>query len=449
MLTRFTKYFLCFFLISGFSSSAQIPDGILLLKADTLYQLSHQFNGNLRFIPVLKNSVLDSIGALSFHEKVDCLFGINYHNAHFIKIYQDGRSEDLGLPVDGENNSLPNDDLTSAIIVGDEMFVLAYSTNSIYAVDLISKPLRFRVVVKNIGFSLPNTLSYNPLTDKLYILDQNYAPISINPRNGLLELPKKNSGFQNFPKRQLLSYGKLWFDKSGRCFLLSGIEGLLYELDTENRVAYSISKIGFNSPKDAVFIGQKMPHFLNKEILNLKVQANPFNPTNVEIEWYENNSVASVFNYYTERLNPSTKSWEVISEVPGYAQNQQSNRYLTLDRNPFPGNSCYRLKIEKNIGSFSFSEMVCLNVSKSKDLWLSKSVVDCDELENELRLINFSGRIDIYATNLITNEKNLINSEMVYSDDQSITFQTPQKIGPYEILIWNNGQIFTKFIFVK
>jgi hypothetical protein len=265
------------------------------------------------------------------------------------------------------------------------MFVMAYSTNSIYAVDLRSKTLRFKVIVENIGFSLPNTLSYNPLTDKLYILDQNFAPISINPRNGVLELPKKNSGFQNFPKRQLLSYGKLWFDKSGRCFLLSGIEGLLYELDTENRIAYSISKTGFNSPKDAVFIGQKMPNFLNREILNLKVQNNPLNPSNIEIEWYENNSMATVFNYYTERLNPTTKSWEVLNVVPGYAQNQQSNRYLTLDRNPF-AESCYRLKIEKNIGSFSFSEEVCLfkNESKLKALWLSKTIVEQEDLENEI-----------------------------------------------------------------
>jgi hypothetical protein len=448
MLSRFTICFLVYVLSSGISSSAQIPDGILLLKSDTLFQLSHQSNGNLRFIPVLKKPVLDSIGALSFYEKEACLYGINYHNAHFIKICQDGRSEDLGLPIDGESKPLPNDDLTSAVVVGNEMFVLAYSTNSIYAVDLRSKPLRFKVIVNNIGFSLPNTLAYNPLTDKLYILDQNYAPISINLRNGVLELPKKNSGFQNFPKRQLLSYGKLWFDKSGRCFLLSGIEGLLYELDTENRIAYSISKTEFNSPKDAVFIGQKMPHFLNREILNLKVQNNPFNPSNVEIEWYENNGMATVFNYYTERLNPTTKSWEVINVVPGYAQNQQSNRYLTLDRNPF-AESCYRLKIEKNIGSFSFSELVCLNKDSTKNLWLSKSVVDCDELENELRLIKFNGRIDIYATHLVTEEKNLISSENVYSDDQSITFKIPQRTGPYEILIWNDGQFFTKFMFVK
>jgi hypothetical protein len=448
MLSRFTIFFLVYVLSSGISSSAQIPDGILLLKSDTLFQLSHQSNGNLRFIPVFKKPVLDSIGALSFYEKDACLYGINYHNAHFIKIYQDGGSEDLGLPIDGESNPLPNDDLTSAVVVGNEMFVLAYSTNSIYAVDLTSKPLRFKVIVNNIGFSLPNTLAYNPLTDKLYILDQNYAPISINPRNGVLELPKKNSGFQNFPKRQLLSYGKLWFDKSGRCFLLSGIEGLLYELDTENRIAYSISKTGFNSPKDAVFTGQEMPHFLNREILNLKVQNNPFNPSNVEIEWYENNGMAPVFNYYTERLNPTTKSWEVINVVPGYAQNQQSNRYLTLDRNPF-AESCYRLKIEKNIGSFSFSELVCLNKYSTKNLWLSKSVVDWDELENELRLIKFNGRIDIYATHLVTEEKNLISSENVYSDDQSITFKIPQRTGPYEIIIWNDGQFFTKFMFVK
>jgi hypothetical protein len=158
--------------------------------------------------------------------------------------------------------------------------------------------------------------------------------------------------------------------------------------------------------------------------------------------------MATVFNYYTERLNQTTKSWEVINVVPGYAQNQQSNRYLTLDRNPF-AESCYRLKIEKNIGSFSFSELVCLNKYSTKNLWLSKSVVDWDELENELRLIKFNGRIDIYATHLVTEEKNLISSENVYSDDQSITFKIPQRTGPYEILIWNDGQLFTKFMFVK
>jgi hypothetical protein len=69
MLSRFTICFLVYILSSGISSSAQIPDGILILKSDTLFQLSHQSNGNLRFIPVLKKPVLDSIGALSFYEK--------------------------------------------------------------------------------------------------------------------------------------------------------------------------------------------------------------------------------------------------------------------------------------------------------------------------------------------------------------------------------------------
>lgn len=344
------------------------PDVFYLLRNDTVFALNIGNDGALQFIPQYINKELDSVGALAMSE--GDWYGIKFTNAHIVKISPDssgkGIFEDLGMAYNEKGDSLPNHDLTSAIVVDHEMYVLSYSTNSIYGIDLKSKPLRFREVRLGMPFALPNTLAYHPIEKRLYILEQSGRPITIEPEKGDMDIAK--AAFANFPRRPLISYGKLWFGRDGRCFLLTGITGTLYELDTKKMVAYRIRTLGFNSTKDAVYCpDMNIPAFLEPDLLEIWVHGGP-NHQSLELEWEEGNSFDAVKFFHSERLNRATGNWEPLSYVPGYTGTipEQALHYNALDRNPQEGENCYRLRIEYYNGAQRFSRTVCMDYSHPK-----------------------------------------------------------------------------------
>ena len=343
------------------------PDGLFLLKDDTIFTLNIRLDGSMHFIPYIQDKRLDSIGAIAMHE--GDYYGINYYNAHVIKIPKEGllgdytqrKFKDLGQPINEKGDSLPNFDLTSAVIVDHEMFVLSYSTNSIYGIDLKSKPLRYRIVRLGIPFALPNTLAYHPIEKRLYILEQTGKPIMIKVENGDMEVDKNT--FTNFPRRPMISYGKLWFGRDGRCFLLVGLEGTLYELDTKKLVAYRIRELGFKSTKDAFYcLDMDIPAFFEPNILDIWVHLAQ-DGHSLELEWHEGNSSEPIKFFHSERFNPKTKDWEPLSFIPGYTGTipEQALRSNALDRIPQKGENCYRLRIEYYNGAQRFSRTVCVD----------------------------------------------------------------------------------------
>jgi hypothetical protein len=432
-----------------FAGQSGNPDGLMLLRNDTIFQLNYRSDGFLEFIPKFKAPYLDSIGALSFWEEDSNYYGIRYDNAHIVRFQENGRYEDLGKASDSLEKDLPNDDLSSAVIHKNELFVLAYSTNSIYAINLEKRPLEFRVLTKNIGFSLPNTLAYNPRSEKLYILDQNGSPIEIDPKTGAVELPLVKGTFLNFPRKKLLSYGKLWFSIDGRCFLLAGQEGTLYELDTEKRIAFIIANIGFNSPKDAVAgTGLIVPDFIQKDLLNLKVQPYPHMSDILELEWLERNDNKEIAYYYTERFNPNTQIWEEIAFIPGYASTKQANRYTTMDRMPHPVQNCYRLRIVEERGYLRYSQVVCYDKNKSTQLKLSLPIVDFNSNQSLLHVIGFSGKkLDIKLYHPCTNEQCWTKNVEIQSEDQSIQIPLPDMGGWFELRIFEGAEMYRLKIF--
>jgi len=436
----------CFF---SLPCLAQIEENkaFLLLKNDTIFQLNSCGDGSLNFIPVFKAPYLDSIGALSFCAADGYFYGLRFDNAQLVRFEANGRYENLGGVISTDSLPLPNEDLTSAIIHNGELFVLAYSTNSIYAIDLQKRPLTYRTVVKNIGFSIPNTLTYNPLSDRLYILNQAGAPIHIHPKTGSLELPPKNGGFANLPRKKLLSYGKLWFTASGRCFLLAGVEGSFYELDTEKRIAYYIANLGFNSPKDAVaWTGMPDVSFIQPELLGLRIQPYQHGGGFLELEWHEKNSSGGqVAYYYTERFDTKTMLWEEIAYIPGYEPTQQSNRYTTLDRAALAGRNCYRLRIQYNGGFLRYSQVVCYEYKKSDsaaELRLSLPIVDMHSTAVLLQALAFEGKkLDLRLCHLVNKKcywQKMIN---ICSADQSIEILMPEASGWYELQAIVDGKL--------
>ena len=335
---------LIFCLLLGFSLSAQqdreeYADGLLLLRSDSIFSLNYRSDGKLDFIPVFSATYLDSIGALAYDARDNYYYGIRFDNAHLVKFQLNGRYEDLGIPIDSSGKKLPNEDLTSAVIHDRKLYVLSYSTNSIYVIDLDSR--KFKLLTANIPFALPNSLAWHPISEKLYILDQNAFPVVISPKTGIIEKNYYTGAFANLPRKKLLSYGKLWFGNDGRCFLLAGQEGILYELDTEKRNAYYIADLNFNSPKDALpHSAIKSPVFIGNEILALKIQEYTHMKDYLELEWQERNDKAEVAYYYCEKFNPETSAWEQIGSVAGYPANTQSNRYTQLDRAPRKKKNC-------------------------------------------------------------------------------------------------------------
>ena len=438
---------LIFCLLLGFSLSAQQDreeqaDGLLLLRSDSIFSLNYRSDGKLDFIPVYSAPYLDSIGALAYDVRDNYYYGIRFDNAHLIKFQLNGRYEDLGSATDSSGNKLPNEDLTSAVIQARKLYVLSYSTNSIYEIDLDTR--KFRLLIGNIGFSLPNTLAWHPVLERLYILNQNGSPMIIHPKTGALEKNLYAGAFANLPRKKLLSYGKLWFGNDGRCFLLAGQEGILYELDTEKKQAYFISNINFNSPKDAVpHAALSSPQFIAKELLSLKVQPYQHQSDYLELEWYERNDKAEVAYYYTEKYNPEKLLWEQVAQVPGYATNTQSNRYTYLDRMPRQDENCYRLRIEFPEGYVTYSREVCFDKKSEKTnpkIRLSNSLVS-DENGSFLHLIGYHGKkISVEIFHCASKQKT-ISLELLPQGDDYSTWLRLEKAGWYEIRIINGKDI--------
>jgi hypothetical protein len=420
----------------------QFPEGLLLLRSDSIFALNYRSDGVLDFVPFYSAPYLDSIGALAYDSRDNFYYGIRYDNAHLVKFHLNGRYEDLGIPTDSSGKKLPNEDLTSAVIHARKLYVLSYSTNSIYVIDLDSR--KFKLLIANIPFALPNSLAWHPVSEKLYILDQNAFPIVISPKTGIIEKNYYTGAFANLPRKKLLSYGKLWFGNDGRCFLLAGQEGILYELDTEKRFAYYIADLNFNSPKDAVpHAALSSPQFIAKELLSLKVQPYQHQSDYLELEWYERNDKAEVAYYYTEKYNPEKLLWEQVAQVPGYAINTQSNRYTYLDRMPRQDENCYRLRTEFPEGFVAYSREVCFDKKSEKTnpkIRLSNSLVS-DENGSFLHLIGYHGKkISVEIFHCASKQKTISLDLLPQGDDYS-TWLRLEKAGWYEIRIINGKDI--------
>ena len=420
----------------------QNPEGLLILRSDSIFSLNYRSDGVLDFTPLYSAPYLDSVGALAFDPSDGFYYGFRYDNAHLVRFRLNERYEDLGIPTDSSGKNIPNEDLTSAVIHNKKLYVLAYSNNSIYEVDLGTK--LFKLTIANIPFSLPNTLAWHPKIERLYILDQNAAPRIINPQNGLLEKEFIPGSFANLPRKKLLSYGKLWFGTDGRCFLLAGQEGVLYELDTEKKQAYFVANTNFNSPKDALpHSALQSPEFIGKEIVSLKVQ--PYQHLNdyLELEWFERNDKAEVAYYYTEKYNPEKLLWEQVAQVPGYAANTLSNRYTYLDRMPRQNENCYRLRLEFPEGFVGYSREVCFDKKSEKTnpkIRLSNSLVS-DENGSFLHLIGYHGKkISVEIFHCASKQKT-ISLELLPQVDDYSTWLRLEKAGWYEIRIINGKDI--------
>jgi hypothetical protein len=263
----------------------------------------------------------------------------------------------------------------------------------------------------------------------------------ISPKTGIIEKNYYTGAFANLPRKKLLSYGKLWFGNDGRCFLLAGQEGILYELDTEKRIAYYIADLNFNSPKDALpHSALKSPEFIGNEMLALKIQVYPHMMDYLELEWYERNDKAEVAYYYCEKFNPETSAWEQIGSVAGYQANTQSNRYTQLDRAPRKGENCYRLRIEYLGGFIAYSPQVCFDkrqtvYTKAQKISLSHSIVPYNSGGTYLHLINYKQRkirVELYQKG---NNKLIKCFELLpTADDQSLWLDL-ERTGWYEIRV--------------
>jgi len=371
----------------------QIPDGLILLRSDSIFTLNYRSDGSLNFTAHFNASFLDSVGALAYEPSEKKFYAFRYDNAHLVRFNLSGHYEDLSIPLDSSGKAIPNEDLTSAVIHDRKLYVLSYSTNSIFELNLDTK--KYKLLTANIPFSLPNTLAWHPKMERLYILNQNGSPVIINPKSGAIEKEFYSGSYANLPRKKLLSYGKLWFGTDGRCFLLAGQEGILYELDTEKKIAYFVANINFNSPKDALAHDALIsPRFIGKELLSLKIQPYQHQNDYLELEWYERNDKAEAAYYYCEKFNAELMRWEQLSQTPAYAATTQSNRYTYLDRMPGEGKNCYRLRIEYTEGFVAYSREVCFDKSSNKngpEIRLSNSLVS-DESGTFLHLTGYDGR---------------------------------------------------------
>lgn len=437
------KYLFLFLIYLPLFLKAQDKDAIILIKSDSLYQLNYKVNGELDFIFRFQNHFLDSVGALAFNNEDGFYYGFRFDNGNIIRFDEDGKFENLGTP--NAADSLSPNNLTSALIHQGTIYVLSYLNNSIYCVDLEKSPLAFRRLTKNLGISIPNSIAYHPLRQKLFTLDQFGIPIFIDPISGRVERDIKST-FANFPRKKLINYGKIWFANDGRCFLLAGQEGILYELDTENLVAYYIAELGFNSPKDAVSHNSiSSPKFIHKEILSMRVNPSKYFNTNLELEWHERNDQTSVFYYFTERFNSDKEIWEEIAFVPGYTSNTQSNRYTTLDRNPLKTENCYRLRIEYQGGYIRYSQSVCyeVNASKLKKLYLSNTVIDYNSNETMLHIKGFKNKnLQISVRPLYKKETLALSYIYPNSDDYGHILKLPEQGGWYEIRVIEAANLY-------
>ena len=399
-------------------------NGLCLLRNDTIYNLNLRSDGKLNFIPWFSDRMLEDFTAITFNKSDSFFYAFNQNNANLVRFRPLGQIENIGRAI-SEDGELPNEDLISATIFENELFVLAASSNSIYAVNLQKKAPTFRTVIKNIAFGLPNGLSFNPLNNKLFLIDQNGTAIYIDPKNGKLETLAKNGGFANFPRKKQLSYGKIWFTDEKRCFFLVGLEGQLYELDTENRIAYFVDNTGFVSTKGAFFCGAE-PLFIEKELLSLKIQPYPHGKESLELEWFEKKTDSSAVNYYTEKFSTRLNKWVEIGFIPGYAATAQSNRYTTLDRSPEKVENCYRLR-KAYFDKIVYSKVVCTKDAENNTLIIKLSGII---FENGKVLIHFKNMQGIEVDLKINNNlggNTLLQKHFKLSDDDQV-YQISEKL---------------------
>ena len=124
----------------------QNPEGLLILRSDSIFALNYRSDGVLDFTPLYSAPYLASVGALAFDPSDGFYYGFRYDNAHLVRFRLNERYEDLGIPTDSSGKNIPNEDLTSAVIHNKKLYVLAYSNNSIYEVDLGTKLFKITIL---------------------------------------------------------------------------------------------------------------------------------------------------------------------------------------------------------------------------------------------------------------------------------------------------------------
>jgi hypothetical protein len=95
--------------------------------------------------------------------------------------------------------------------------------------------------------------------------------------------------------------------------------------------------------------------------------------SNVLLNW-ETKTEVNIFGFEIERTSVlSELKWEKIGFVQGFGNSNSPNKYSFTDKNLFPGNYLYRLKMIDNNGSSIFSKEISVEISGQKKFQLNQN----------------------------------------------------------------------------
>ncbi len=430
-------YALFSLLLSGNLWAQDYPNGFYFLRNDTIFDLNQKQTGALQLLPYYQADFLDTIGSLAYHPDEQYWYGVSFVHGTVIRFRTDGYFENLGRPIHEKNGTpMPNEELSSAIIVGHELYVLSYASNSIFAIELSERPLRYRDLV-SLPQRLPNGLGFDPYRRELLVFHQYGGSIYINPETGAAEI--ENNKYKNFQRNSFLIYGKFWMDKAGYPLMLHGRQGDLVSIDLKEKVVYDITNTGFASPKDAV---QAMPSRLQfpQELTHLEVK--PYIDQALQIEWIQGQR-RDIDRYELQAYRKD--HWVKLQSFPAYNAYQSSGRYAGLDRYAEAGEQCYRLRIDYQGGHSRYSPSVCIDWQqeiKTPRLRPSPQLISSEWPYMQLQALNWAGRkirLRLYRAwdNALVLEQEL---EPILAD-QAFWLEIPQGQGWHWVELVSDGHI--------
>jgi hypothetical protein len=436
-------FFSLFLILLSWQLSAQdCPTGFYLLRSDTIFELSKKRNGQPNFVPYYQADFLDSIGALAYHSEENYWYAVSQLHGDIMRFQTNGRIENLGRPKHEERGDwMPNEGLISAVIWGDELYILNAPTSSILAVDLSKKPLTYKNLA-TFNHSLPNSLSFDPNTKQLLLFHQNGGSIYFDPKTGISTIDNKK--YKGFKRRSFLAYGKLWFDAEGQAFMLHGNQGELVHIDLEEKVVYEIAATGFVSTKDAVqCFASKAATPFPQDLLRMSVA--PYsNRHSLQLEWMQGRN-HKVEHYEMQANRSDGQGWVKVRGLDAFNAYQQSGRYAALDRYPKTGEHCYRLRIDYQGGHSRYSSSVCMNWPDSLQgsQWLLSPQFISEEWPYlELQTTELEGDlIQLRLYDLLNGQLILEKAFYPKGEDQGFLLALPARQGWHRVELISGDQI--------
>lgn len=405
--------------------------------------LSTKGDGRIQWKPILP-PFERPLTVLSYCLEDNFMYSVDSLTHELIRIYKSGALQPLGIPV----HALTKAPLEAELTVGElgEGLLCAYAPK---------QHLLYWIDIKNNTFVTSSVATKEKWTNVTYCstrklfcyLGNNSTLYLLNPKTKQMST---EVAFMQLPNALKEGGSNLWSLQKGRLFATRRKGRFFYELDAEQKMAYTYGTELKPSDGDVTSCPNGgLPAFIEADVLEFKLD--PPKVDQVIVRW---TAVREYTNAaYNIEHSVDQRVWSSVNWKPSYGANVYQNPYGALV--PYKKNALNYYRLKKNHqygGKTVYSHTLVLGKDKKqalKEVLISPKIL-LDNTALVLYFDNYKGEqlhislSDIYGVLLLEKEQPIFSSELTLSLDIE-----PYKTGWYLLSIQNQKGVQQEWVWIQ